>query len=76
MQTRRRPLPKLPPCSRRSRKWLGRRSGIAADDICGGLVRARDPGTGRTLSDRDMVDMRLTLSARGKPAREDRANSG
>jgi cytochrome P450 len=42
-----------------------RRSGVAADDICGDLMRARDPETGRTLSDRDMVDTLLTLIAAG-----------
>lgn len=42
-----------------------RRSGVAADDICGDLMRARDPETGRTLDDRDMVDMLLTLIAAG-----------
>ncbi len=42
-----------------------RRSGGAADDICGDLMRARDPETGRTLSDRDMVDMLLTMITAG-----------
>jgi cytochrome P450 len=42
-----------------------RLSGAPADDICGDLMRARDPETGRTLSDRDMVDMLLTLIAAG-----------
>jgi len=42
-----------------------RRSGGTADDICGDLMRARDPETGRALSDRDMVDMLLTLMTAG-----------
>lgn len=41
-----------------------RRSG-AAGDLCGDLMRAQDPETQRPLSDRDLVDMLLTLIAAG-----------
>ncbi len=42
-----------------------RRSGGMADDICGDLMRACDPESGRTLSDREMVDMLLALITAG-----------
>jgi cytochrome P450 len=42
-----------------------RNSGSALDDICGDLMRARDPETQRPLDDRDLVDMLLTLIAAG-----------
>jgi cytochrome P450 len=42
-----------------------RTSGTALNDICGDLMRARDPETQRPLDDRDLVDMLLTLIAAG-----------
>jgi cytochrome P450 len=42
-----------------------RRSDSAPDDICGDLMRARDPETQRPLDDEDLVDMLLTLIAAG-----------
>lgn len=42
-----------------------RRSGRQVADICGDLMRAKDPDTGRVLSDADLVDMLLTLVAAG-----------
>ena len=42
-----------------------RNSGEAQNDLCGQLMAARDPETGRLLSDEDLVDMLLTLVAAG-----------
>jgi cytochrome P450 len=42
-----------------------RNSGVAQNDLCGQLMGARDPETGRLLSDEDLVDMLLTLVAAG-----------
>jgi cytochrome P450 len=42
-----------------------RRTASDLEDICGDLMRARDPETGRPLDDRDLVDMLLTLIAAG-----------
>ena len=42
-----------------------RQSGRRHNDICGDLMIARDPASGRVLSDEDMVDMLLTLVAAG-----------
>lgn len=44
----------------------GRRSsGETADDFCGFLMAARDPESGRSLDDEDVIDMLLTLIAAG-----------
>jgi cytochrome P450 len=42
-----------------------RKAPVASDDICGDLMRAKDPDSGRMLSDADLVDMLLTLIAAG-----------
>jgi cytochrome P450 len=42
-----------------------RRSAAQAHDLCGQLMQARDPETGRPLGDEDLVDMLLTLIAAG-----------
>jgi cytochrome P450 len=42
-----------------------RRTDDTQDDICGDLMRARDPETQRPLEDEDLVDMLLTLIAAG-----------
>jgi cytochrome P450 len=42
-----------------------RASGTTQNDLCGQLMGARDPETGRLLSDEDLVDMLLTLVAAG-----------
>jgi cytochrome P450 len=42
-----------------------RRSGVAQNDLCGQLMGAHDPETGRLLSDEDLVDMLVTLVAAG-----------
>ncbi|MGD9537752.1 MAG: cytochrome P450 [Alphaproteobacteria bacterium] len=42
-----------------------RKSSDAQDDICGDLMRARDPETQRPLDDEDVIDMLLTLIAAG-----------
>jgi cytochrome P450 len=42
-----------------------RRSNLQAHDLCSQLMQARDPETGRTLSNEDLVDMLLTLIVAG-----------
>lgn len=57
--------------ARRMRELVGevisrrRQSTTEYHDICADLLKARDPETGRPLSDGDMVDMLLTLVAAG-----------
>lgn len=42
-----------------------RRSSVGRQDICADMMNAKDPDSGRPLSDPDLVDMLLTLVAAG-----------